>query len=619
MTGRVASPSAAALLRIQGLTIGFAAPGGAEKLAVHNVGFELVQGEILGIVGESGSGKTLVARSILGLLPTGARICAGAIELEGKDLRALPKRDLRKVRGARIGMVFQEPLVALNPSLPIGVQLLEALRLHTSLPRKDLEERGVGMLARVRMPSPRLCLSRYPHEFSGGMRQRVMLASAMLLRPSLLLADEPTTALDSIAQREVLEIMVEVTSEAGSSVVLISHDLALVAQYARRVLVMRDGEVVESGATRDVLLAPQHPYTRALLESLPGRGVPRPSRRAGAPLVSARAMEVTFIERRPWSFGRRRAARAVDHVDLDIRRGESLAIVGESGSGKTTLGRALLRLQEPRGEVLQFDGTDLLRLERRRLRALRPRMQLVFQDPYSSLDPRLRVGELVAEGLRLWSGHREGDEQKVRAALSEVGLDAGYERRYPHELSGGQRQRVCIARALVLRPDLIVADEPVASLDVTTQAEVLRQLRLLQERHGFALLLISHNLGVVEQVADRVAVMLRGRIVELGTRDAIFERPHHPYTRRLLAAAPVLSRVGSSGSYEVAWRKPPELLPPPGHEWDVPTDNGWTTNGASREFIRVSEDHFVACRPLPRHPVEAPAKPGPPVPLPISR
>ncbi|HKU93835.1 MAG TPA: ABC transporter ATP-binding protein [Vineibacter sp.] len=524
------------LLTVDGLKL---RATGIGSLVVDDVSFSIGRGEFLAVVGESGSGKTMAARAILGLLPPAITRVDGRIRLDGEDLtQATPER-LRQLRGPAIGMVFQEPMVSLNPALTIGLQMAEGLKLHRRLSPQEIRDRSIGMLQRVQIREPERCLAAFPHEFSGGMRQRIMLASVMLLRPSLLIADEPTTALDTLVQREVLDLMVELARQEGTAVMLITHNLGLVARYAQRAVVLQRGKLVESGPAQQILSAPTHPYTRQLVDALPRRDTAAKSDTAGAPVIAARSLEVTFGGRRRL-FGKRPSVRAVDGVDLEVRAGETVAVVGGSGSGKTTLGRAMLRLIPASGGQVLFRGNDILAADRATVRAFRLGCQLVFQDPYSSLDPRMRVSQTVAEPLRHVPELSAADkEHRVEEVLEEVGL-AGFGRRLPHELSGGQRQRVAIARAIVRRPVFVVADEPVSALDMTIQKQVLTLFRDLQRQRGFACLFISHDLAAVEEVADRVIVMQSGRIVEQGSRDDIFDRPQHAYTKALLAASPAL-------------------------------------------------------------------------------
>jgi len=526
------------LLHVEGLSI--RAPQRGTTL-VDDAGFDIRRGECVAVVGESGSGKTMAARAVLGLLPAGVAVTGGRIALEGEALLQAPPQRLRALRGAAIGMVFQEPMVSLNPAMRIGTQMAEAMKLHTRLTAAEIEARCLAMLERIQIRDPKHCLRAHPHEFSGGMRQRIMLASVMLLKPRLLIADEPTTALDTLTQREVLDLMLELARDEGTAVLLITHNLGLVGRYAQRVVVMQQGRVVERGDAQPVLRAPAHAYTRQLVDAMPRRGataaVPE---RSGPPLIEVRGLQLSYPGARRGLLGRRPATAALQGVDLDIHVGETLAVVGGSGSGKTTLGRTLLQLIAPTGGEVRFRGQPLLPNDRAALRRFRLECQLVFQDPYSSLDPRQRIAAIVDEPLRLLPGYDTGTAtRRVAEVLDEVGL-AGYGTRFPHELSGGQRQRVAIARAIVRRPAFVVADEPVSALDMSIQAQVLALFRALQRQHGFACLFISHDLPAVEQVADRVIVMQAGRVVEAGSRDAIFDAPQHDYTKALLAAAPRL-------------------------------------------------------------------------------
>jgi peptide/nickel transport system ATP-binding protein len=526
-----ASP-ALPLLSVQGLTV----HGPGARPLVDGVSFDIRSGQVLALVGESGSGKTLAGRSVLRLLPPQVRQSGGTILFQGHDIGRLAPAAMRALRGRAIGMVFQEPMVSLNPAIRVGEQLCEALVLHERLGRGEARARAVEMLRRVRIADPEACLAAHPHQFSGGMRQRIMLASVMLLKPALLIADEPTTALDSLAQREVMEIMAELTRIEGTAVLLITHDLGLVARYADDVVVLEQGRRVEGGAVAQVLTAPREAYTRSLIEALPRRSdTPKPVRGA-APLIEAGGLSVRYPGAAGW-FSRRTEQLAVDGVSLAIRPGEVVAVVGGSGSGKTTLGRAMLGLLPLAGGEVRYEGAALAGAPPAARRAFRLGCQLVFQDPYSSLDPRQRVGAIVAEPLLHAAGlPAAGRDARVEAMLAEVGL-AGMAGRYPHALSGGQRQRVAIARALIREPRFVVADEPVSALDMTIQKQVLALFRRLQAERGFACLFISHNLAVVSEIADRIVVMEAGRIVEEGSVADIFDRPRQPYTRELLAAA----------------------------------------------------------------------------------
>ncbi|MCW5709150.1 ABC transporter ATP-binding protein [Shinella sp.] len=534
------------LLTVRDLSLQVAGTG---REVVQSIAFDIAPGEIFGIVGESGSGKTLATRALIALLPPAIRVKGGSVRYKGRDVLAMKDRELRDLRGAEIGVVFQEPMTSLNPSMTIGRQLEEGLILHTKASPEERRARILDMLKRVGIRDPEGALTAYPHEFSGGMRQRIMLASVMLLKPALLIADEPTTALDAVIQRDVMELMVELTRAEGTAVLLISHDLPMVARYTSRIVVMEKGAIVEAGRTENLLEAPQHPYTKKLLSSLPFRGEARAIDMSKAPMVSARNVVVDYAGRRSL-FRRGKAKRALQGVSVDIHEGEVVALVGGSGSGKTTLGRTIAGLVKQSGGEIRFQG----RSREADWTDYRLNCQMVFQDPYSSLDPRVTILALVEEALRLVPGLDAGAKRKrALETLEEVGLGADYAERYPHELSGGQRQRVAIARAIARRPRFLIADEPVSALDVTVRAQVLDLFSDLQKRYGFSCLFISHDLGVVEQVADRVVVMQDGRIIEEGERDTIFDSPKEAYTRRLLSAIPALDQ-NEKGGVTLKWR-----------------------------------------------------------------
>jgi peptide/nickel transport system ATP-binding protein len=534
------------LLTVQGLSLAVANTG---RDVVKAVSFDIAPGEIFGIVGESGSGKTLATRALISLLPPAIKVTGGSVLYKGRDVLAMKNRELRSLRGAEIGVVFQEPMTSLNPSMTIGRQLEEGLILHSKASPEERRARILDMLKRVGIRDPEGALTAYPHEFSGGMRQRIMLASVMLLKPALLIADEPTTALDAVIQRDVMELMVELTRAEGTAVLLISHDLPMVARYTSRIVVMEQGAIVEQGRTEDLLEAPQHPYTRKLLSSLPFRGEPRAIDMAKAPMVSARDIVVDYAGRKSL-LRKGKAKRALHGVSIDIHEGEVVALVGGSGSGKTTLGRTIAGLVKESGGEIRFQG----RARDADWTDYRLNCQMVFQDPYSSLDPRMTILALVEEALRLVPDLDAAAKRKrALETLEEVGLGADYAERYPHELSGGQRQRVAIARAIARRPRFLIADEPVSALDVTVRAQVLDLFSDLQRRYGFSCLFISHDLGVVEQVADRVVVMQDGRIIEQGDRDTIFDSPKEAYTRRLLSAIPALGQ-NERGGVTLKWR-----------------------------------------------------------------
>ncbi len=513
---------------------------------VERLSFSLAPGEALALVGESGSGKSAIARAVIGLLPPGLRHASGRVLFAGEDLAVAPAARLRRLRGPGIGMVFQEPMTSLNPAHTVGAQMEEALALHTRMTRAERRAAAIAMLDRVGIANPAQRLSAFPHEFSGGMRQRIMLASVMRLRPRLLIADEPTTALDSLTQAEVLDLMTGLARERGSALLLITHDLGLVARYADRALVMQAGREVEQGPASVLLAGPRDAYTRALVSALPRRGAPRPPRDPVPPIVEARGLAVTFPGRGLWP-GRKPPIEAVRGVSLAIRPGEVVALVGGSGSGKTTLGRAMQRLAPLSAGTLLFRDNDVTPTTREALLPFRLACQIIFQDPYSSLDPRMRTREIVAEPLRLPAGMPVADRlAKADAMLAEVGL-AGLGDRFPHALSGGQRQRVAIARALVRDPAFVVADEAVSALDASVRKQVLSLLTDLQRHRNFACLFVTHDLGVVEEIADRILVLQDGRIVEEGDRDSLLDSPRHAYTRALLAAAPRLPRLDGGG------------------------------------------------------------------------
>lgn len=530
------------LLTVDRLVLGATA---VATQVVDGVSLTLRRGERIGIVGESGSGKSMLMRAVIGLLPAGISKLGGSVRFEDRDMGDLQPEEVRKLRGKGIGLIFQEPMTSLNPALTIGRQLEEGLALHTAMDATGRRDAILAMLRRVGIADPDAAVRAFPHEFSGGMRQRIMIASVMLLEPALLIADEPTTALDAVVQREVLELLHALVEEKGTAMVLISHDMAMVAQYTDRVLVMQKGVCVEEGATSELLRAPRHEYTRKLLSALPRRA-PARAIAPNAPLASVRNMKLAY--------GSGSSAKAVLHgIDLDIHPGEIVALVGGSGSGKTTLGRIIAGLLQPNEGTLTFRGQAVNR-KSGGYADYRANCQMVFQDPYSSLDPRMRVREIVAAPLRHEKSMRStARRERVNEVLSEVGLGPQFADRFPHQLSGGQRQRVAIARALARRPDLVIADEAVSALDMTVKAQILKLLTQLQEQQGFACLFISHDLGVVEQIADRVVVMHRGVIEEQGSRDEIFDRPTSSYTRKLLSAVPMLAPA-DGGGIDLVWR-----------------------------------------------------------------
>ncbi|ARU04834.1 glutathione ABC transporter ATP-binding protein GsiA [Comamonas serinivorans] len=554
------------LLQVNGLTTRFQTERGLFT-AVDNVSFSVEAGQTLAIVGESGSGKSVTAMSIMRLIPQPpGRIEAGEVLLEGRNLLALSEREMRQVRGNRMAMIFQEPMTSLNPALTIGFQIAEALRLHRGMDRAAAKAETVRLLEKVRIPAAASRFDEHPHRLSGGMRQRVMIAMALACRPKLLIADEPTTALDVTIQAQILELIKTLQEEEGMAVLFITHDMGVVAEIAHRTVVMYQGRAVEAGTTEQLFARAEHPYTRSLLAAVPrlgamnGRGRPMRfpvvDRDTGlsdepvevadtvaadaAPLLEVSNLTTRF-DIRGGVFGRTTGrVHAVENVSFSLQPGETLSLVGESGCGKTSTGRSILRLDEPLAGSVKLGGQNVLTLPAAALRDQRRHMQMIFQDPFASLNPRMTVGDAIAEPLLI---HRLATPDEARAQVAEllqrVGLAADMAVRYPHEFSGGQRQRICIARALALKPQLIVADESVSALDVSVKAQVINLMLDLQAQMKLAYLFISHDMAVVERISHRVAVMYLGEIVEIGRREQVFGNPQHPYTKRLLAAVPI--------------------------------------------------------------------------------
>ncbi|MGW5143965.1 ABC transporter ATP-binding protein [Nocardia beijingensis] len=527
-------------LSIESLSVTFATDAGPVH-AVTDVSYEVYPGEVLAIVGESGSGKSVSSRTAMGLLPETATV-RGLVTLGAEQVTAMNDRQLTALRGGAISMVFQEPGLALDPLFTVGFQIGEALRAHTDLSKKAAKARAVELLRLVGLPDPEHRVDYYPHQLSGGQKQRVMIAIAIACEPKVIIADEPTTALDVTVQAEILALLRDLRDRIGSAIVLITHNMGVVADIADRVVVMRDGAVIEQAPVDELFARPTADYTRALLAAVPHLGTeqiehgpPGAAEIQGDPVLEVLDLVVEF----PGPFGRPRF-RAVDGVSLRIGPGETLGLVGESGSGKSTIGRCVAALQRPTSGTVRVRGQDIVGLSPRKLRPIRRRFGFVFQDPASSLNPRLTVGECVAEPLLV---HKAGSAAEIRARvrrlLDDVRLPAGAERRYPHELSGGQRQRASLARALILDPDLLVADEPTSALDVSVQASVLELFGELQRECGWACLFISHDLAVVDQLADRITVLRDGAVVEEGDRNSILRAPREQYTRRLVAAVPV--------------------------------------------------------------------------------
>ena len=574
---------------------------------VEDVSFEVMPGETVCIVGESGSGKSVSSLSLMRLVEFGGgEIADGQLLFDRKgggvmDLRDSDQDSMRTIRGNEIGMIFQEPMTALNPTFTVGWQLTEGLRIHEGLSRKEADARAIELLKQVRIPEPERRLKQYPHELSGGMRQRVVIAMAMACKPRLLIADEPTTALDVTIQAEILALMDRLKRETGTAVMFITHDMAVVAQMADRVVVMFRGNKVEEGAVEDIFANPQHDYTKALLAAVPklgdmtGKAAPEPMKLLGveqhstAPIPGSDEvlLEVQNLTTRfpvKGGFFRRTVANvhAVEDVSFTLNKGRTLSLVGESGCGKSTAGRSILRLVEPLSGQVTLDGVDVLALSQSDLQKARRDMQMVFQDPFASLNPQMTLVDQVAEPLRNYN-IASGSELQDRVAnlFDRVELPRSFLRRFPHELSGGQRQRVAIARALALNPKLIVADEAVSALDVSVQAQVLNLMMELQAELNLSYLFISHDMAVVERVSHDVGVMYLGRIVEMGPRQAVFENPQHPYTQALMSAVPIADPTRRKSEKDLNFKPIPSPIHPLGYE------------PAASEYKEVTPGHFV--------------------------
>ena len=591
------------LLDVKDLRVTFSTPDGAVT-AVNNLNFSLRAGETLGIVGESGSGKSQTAFALMGLLASNGHI-EGSARFNGREILNLPEKQLNQLRAEQVAMIFQDPMTSLNPYLRVGDQLIEVLQLHKGMSKAQAFEEAVRMLDAVKMPEARKRMKMYPHEFSGGMRQRVMIAMALSCRPALLIADEPTTALDVTIQAQILQLIRVLQKEMEMGVIFITHDMGVVAEMADRVQVMYRGEVVESNDTAALFSAPQQPYTRALLAAVPRLGamhgqplprkfplpgeqesremLPDTVRREEQPILQVRDLVTRFdiraglLNRVKWR------VHAVEKVSFDLHAGETLALVGESGCGKSTTGRSLLRLVESQGGSITFNGQRIDRLRPHQLSHLRRDIQFIFQDPYASLDPRLTVGFSIMEPLLIHKVMSRAEaEKRVAWLLEKVGLLPEHARRYPHEFSGGQRQRICIARALALNTKVVIADESVSALDVSIQAQIVNLMLDLQREFGIAFLFISHDMAVVERISHRVAVMYLGQIVEIGPRPAVFENPQHPYTRKLMAAVPVADPGHRRRERALLVDELPSPLRAPGDE------------PAVAPLIKVGDGHYVA-------------------------
>ncbi|MBL8200987.1 MAG: ABC transporter ATP-binding protein [Chromatiales bacterium] len=557
-----------ALLEVDGLNVSFATRDGPVH-AVKDLSFQLRPGEVLGIVGESGSGKTQAAMAVLGLMADNGRV-SGSIRFEGTELVGLRESALREIRGDRIAMVFQDPMTSLNPYLTIGAQMGLVLREHRGLKGAAATAECTRLLEAVHITDPASRLTMYPHELSGGMRQRVMIATALLCRPALLIADEPTTALDVTVQAQILALMAELRASFGTAILLITHDLGVAAGTCDRLLVMKNGECQEQGPIDDCFHNPRTAYARELLAAVPRLDTQEvPVLRFGnsGPVLQVNDLAVHYPVEQPGLFTKPRILRALDGVTLELRPGETLGVVGESGSGKSTLARAVLRLVRPTSGRVCLLGRELARLPEDEVRESRRDMQLVFQDPLAALDPRMTVGETIAEPLQVFEPSLSNAEltARVSEAMLQVGLDPEWRNRYPHQFSGGQCQRVGIARALILKPKLLVCDEAVSALDVTVQAQIVSLLLELQARLGLALIFISHDLAVVRRLSHRVLVMYLGKVMELADADDLYRNPQHPYTRALMAAVPIPDpRLEKTRVKALAKGEVPSPLAPPG-------------------------------------------------------
>jgi peptide/nickel transport system ATP-binding protein len=532
-------------------TLSVALPAGADRRhAVDGVSFSVGAGEIVCVVGESGSGKSVTAHSVMGLLPKGQLTATGgAIRLEGEDLLKKSPAEMRDLRGTRLSMIFQEPMTALNPVMRVGDQIEEVLAIHTKLDRAARRGKVIDIMRAVNLPEPERMIDVYPHQISGGQRQRIMIAAALVLDPVLLIADEPTTALDVTTQAQILKLVKEMQARRGTAVLFITHDFGVVAEIADKVVVMQHGKVVEAGSAADIFRRPKADYTKMLIRSVPSLTPPARVPLTGRPVVlETETLDKTYVI--GGFMEGRREVKAASAVTLQVRKGETLGIVGESGSGKSTVARCVARLIDPTGGAVRIDGLDIARLSQRTLKPHRKRVQIVFQDPYRSLNPRRTVGASITEGPVNFGVAPNVAFEKARQLMRLVGLDPDALDRYPHQFSGGQRQRICIARALAMEPEVLIADEAVSALDVSVQAQVLELLDDIRKKFDLAVLFITHDLRVAAQICDRIAVMHKGKVVEEGPTQSVFAAPAHEYTRALFAAAP--GRGFEFGRFEAA-------------------------------------------------------------------
>ncbi|MFE6076843.1 dipeptide ABC transporter ATP-binding protein [Paenibacillus sp. NPDC057886] len=577
------------LLKVNELSVSFHS-GESEFQAVKEVSFEVRKGETLGIVGESGSGKSVTARSIMRLLASPpSQMKKGEILFKGVDLVHKTQKEMESIRGRDIGMIFQDPMSSLNPTVKIGKQITESLIKHQKLSRGEAKKQAIAMLELVGITRSEIRFNQYPHEFSGGMRQRVMIAIALACRPELLIADEPTTALDVTIQAQILNLMKDMQAQLGTSIILITHDLGVVAGMCDRVVVMKDGQIVESGTTTEIFANPKHPYTSRLLNALPRLDekkkpklvslVPR-DLEDDQPLLEVKSLRQHF------NLGKGNTLKAVNDISFEIRQGETLGVVGESGSGKSTTGRAILRLHEPTGGDVLFKGVPLNRLSASEMKTMRRHMQIIFQDPYASLNPKFRIMDIIGEALDIHhlAGSPAEREKRVEELLEMVGLDPAHAQRYPHEFSGGQRQRIGIARALAVEPEFIVCDEPLSALDVSIQAQIVQLLEELQQRLGLTYLFIAHDLSMVKHISDRVAVMYNGKIVELAESEELYSNPQHAYTKALLSAIPVPDPAVEAKKKRLAVNETPRET--------VEVEDRY--NLEQSRWVEVKEGHWVA-------------------------
>ncbi|MDP9651251.1 ABC transporter ATP-binding protein [Paraburkholderia caledonica] len=595
--------SGAPIVSVENLSVSF---GKTRANVVKSVSFQIAPGETVAIVGESGSGKSVTSLAIMGLLPAGDCEVTGSVQLAGRSVLSMFENELRRMRGKEVGMIFQEPLTALNPVMTVGDQIAEVLQAHSGMSASTARKEAIRFLEKVRIPDAKARAKSYPHEFSGGMRQRAMIAMAIACKPKLLIADEPTTALDVTVQAQILHLIKELQRDQGTSVLFITHDLGVVAEIADRVVVMEKGEVVEQGTCAALFTNPTHPYTRMLLSSVPRLGsmegleyptrfpsvdrvtgeissmVPGKNTVSPNTLLRVNDLVTRFTIAKDLIGRARRRVHAVENVSFELKRGETLGLVGESGSGKSTIARTIMGLVKAQSGAINLNGKNLNQLRREHSKDAIREIQMIFQDPFASLNPRQKVGDAIAEPLLI---HRRANAAKARNValdlLRKVGLDETAAGRFPHEFSGGQRQRICIARALALNPSILIADESVSALDVTVKAQIINLLIDLQESMGLSYLFISHDMAVVERVSHRVAVLYLGELVEIGPRDEIFSRPCHPYTQKLLAAVP---RPEAGASLDALGAQVEEIRSPVFDAGYMPPP---------RRYRRVAEGHLV--------------------------